>query len=84
MLVESLPDQRLDDSLAAHVEIPRRLIEFFQHARRNVDVHAPNRLNHEALAFEETGNILALIGQPRDCIGGNRGGRLTSFLHNNG
>jgi hypothetical protein len=29
-----------------------------------------NRLSHAALAFEIAGNILALIGQPRDCVGG--------------
>src|SRR5664280_801506 len=62
VLIESLPDQRLDDGLTAHVEVLSSLIQFLQHAGSNVHIDALNRLNHAALAFEETGNILALIG----------------------
>jgi hypothetical protein len=82
MLIESLPDQRLYDGLAAHVEVPGRFIEFLQHAGRDVDVHALNRLNHAALALEKTGKVFALIGQAGYCIGRKRSGRSTSFLHN--
>lgn len=66
MLIESLPDQRLDNSLAAHVQVLSRLVEFLKHSRCDVHVHALNRLNHAAWAFEKMRNFLALIGQPRD------------------
>jgi predicted transcriptional regulator len=88
MLIESLPDQRLNHSLAAHIEVPSGLIELFQHARRDVHVDALNRLNHAALSLEEAGNILALIGKTRDCtkaidssgVAGN--GMLASAIRN--
>src|ERR1019366_5447632 len=81
VLIESLPDQRLDDGLTAHVKVLSSLIQFLQHAGGNVHIDALNRLNHAALALEETGNVLALIGQPRNRIGGNGFGGFTSFLH---
>jgi hypothetical protein len=62
MLIESLPDQRLDDRLATHVEVLGRLIQLLQHACSDVQVNAPNRLHHAALSLEEMGNVLALIG----------------------
>ena len=88
MLVESLPDQRLDDSLATHIKILSRLVEFVQHARRDIQVYALNRLNHvrldhPTLTFEEMCNVLSQISHTRDCICGDRGGQLTSFLHTN-
>lgn len=62
MLIESLPDKRLDDSLTAHVEVPSRPIKLLQHARRDVHVNPLDRLNHVAFAPEESGNVLALVG----------------------
>src|SRR5437867_4107096 len=62
VLVESLTDQRLDDGLTAHVKVLSSLIQFLQHAGCEIHIHALNRLNHAALALEETGNVLALIG----------------------
>jgi hypothetical protein len=61
-LIETLPHKRLDDSLAAHIEIASGIVKFLQHSRRNVHVHALNRLNHATLALEEMGNVLSLIG----------------------
>src|SRR5450759_5304610 len=62
MLIESLPDQCLDDRLTAHIEVLSSLIQFLQHAGSDVYVHALNRLNHAALALEEMGNFLAAVG----------------------
>ena len=62
VLVESLPDQRLDDGLTAHVKVLSSLIQFLQHAGREIHIHALNRLHHTALTPEKTGNVLALIG----------------------
>jgi hypothetical protein len=81
VLIESLPDQRLDDRLAAHIKIVRSLIQFRQHAGSDVNVNALNRLHHVALSLEKTRNVLAPISQPGNCIGGNRFGAFTSFLH---
>jgi len=82
VLIESLPDQRLDNSLAAYIEILSCPVEFLQHAGSDVHINALNRLDHSALTPEETGNILALFGQPGNCISGNRFFRgLTSVLH---
>jgi hypothetical protein len=61
-LIERLPDKRLDDSLAAHVEVPSGIIQFRQHGRSDVHVDALNRLNHATLAFKEFGNVLSSIG----------------------
>ena len=62
MLIESLPDERLDHGLSANVEILSRPIQLLQHGRCEVDIHALNWLNHAARALEETRNILPLIG----------------------
>ena len=62
MLIESLPNQRLDDCLTAHVEILSSPIQFLQHGRSEVHINALNRLNHATLAFEETRNVFPLIG----------------------
>jgi hypothetical protein len=62
MLIESLPDERFDNGLAAYVKIPGRPIQFLQHGGREVHIHALNWLNHAARALEETRNILPLIG----------------------
>jgi hypothetical protein len=50
MLIESLPDQCLDDRLTAHIEVLSSLIQFLQHAGSDVYVNALNRLNHATLA----------------------------------
>jgi hypothetical protein len=62
MLIESLPDKRLDDGLSAHVELMSGPVQFLQHGRSEVDINALNRPNHATLAFEETRNIFPLIG----------------------
>jgi len=35
-MIETLPDQRLDDGLAAHVEIPDGFMQFVRHAGSDV------------------------------------------------
>jgi hypothetical protein len=62
VLIKSLSDQCLDYRLTAHVQVLSGLIQFFQHPGSDVHVHALNRLNHPALALEEPGNVLSLIG----------------------
>src|ERR1700704_2543038 len=51
VLVQSLPDERLDDCLAANIELLGGSIQFLQHGCREVHVNALNRLNHAALTF---------------------------------
>ena len=79
--VERLSDESLDDRLTAHIEVLRGPIQLLQHRGGHVHIDALNRLNHATLALEETGNILALIRETRDTVGGNRLARFTSFLH---
>ena len=62
VLIESLPYQRLDYGLAAHVQIPSGSIQFFQHGRCEVHIYTLDRLNHSALTFEETRYIFPSIG----------------------
>src|ERR1035441_4449687 len=81
MLVEALPDQRLNNRLAAHIEVASGPIQFLQHAGGDIYVDPLNRLNHAALALEKTGNVFTPIGQPCNGLGGNRLGGFTSFLH---
>jgi hypothetical protein len=64
MLIEGLPDQRLDHRLPAHIKLVRSPIEFLEHARSHVNINALNRLHHAAFPTEETGNVFSLIGQP--------------------
>jgi hypothetical protein len=71
VLIEGLPDERLDYGLTAHVQVLRGLIQFLQHAGSDIHIHALNRLDHAALALEEMRNVLALIGQSRNRLGGN-------------
>ena len=61
MSIETLPDQCFDDRLAAHVEILSCPVQFFQQAGRHVHVDPLDRLNHAALAFEEGGDVSALM-----------------------
>jgi len=62
MLIQALPDQRLDDGLTADVELRGSAIQFFQHGSGEVHVDTLNRLNHTALTPEETGDVPPLIG----------------------
>ena len=62
VLIESLPDQGLDDGLAAHVKVSSGPVQFLQHCRSQIHVDALDRLNHAALALEETRDVLPLIG----------------------
>ena len=66
MLIESLSDQRFDNSLPAHVQILRGPVQFLQHAGSNIDVHSLNRLNHAAFALEEWRDALSLVSHFRD------------------
>ena len=84
MPIERLSNQCLDYGLAAHVQIPRGIIQFLQHRRSQVHVHTLNRLNHAALTFEEPRNVLTFFGQPRNDVGRNRCDGFTSFLHISG
>lgn len=84
VLIERLPDQSFDDGLAAHVEVLSGLVQFFQHAARDVYIHSLQGLHHATLAFEKTGDVFTLIGQPGDRIGRNRRNRFMSFLHTTG
>jgi hypothetical protein len=58
VLVQGLPDQRLDDGLAAHIEFLSSLVQLFQHSRSEVYVDALNWLNHAAFTLEETGTSI--------------------------
>jgi hypothetical protein len=62
VLIESLPDQRLDDGLATHIEILSCLVEFLQHADSDIHINALNRLDHKALTLEEMGDVLKYDG----------------------
>jgi hypothetical protein len=81
VLIQRLPDQRLDDRLTAHVQIASGFIQLIQHTGRDIYVDALNRLYHSALSLEKPGNVLALIRQPCNRVGRNRFRRITSFLH---
>ncbi len=61
MLIERLPDERLDHCLAANIEVFGSLIQLLQHGGRDVQVYALNGLNHASLALEEMRNILAFV-----------------------
>ena len=69
VLIQRLPDERLDDRLPADVQVPSSLIQFLQHARGEIQVYPLNRLNHAALALKEMGNVFASIRQPRNSVG---------------
>lgn len=73
VLIESLPDQCLNDCLPAYVEILRRLVQFFQHAGCDVDIDPLYGLYHPALAREKMGDVFTLIGLPCNRIGRNAG-----------
>ena len=45
VLIKCLPDQRFDNSLAAHIEVLSSLVQFLQHAGSNVYVDSLDRLN---------------------------------------
>jgi hypothetical protein len=62
VLIQALPDQRLDNGLSAHIEFLGGSVQFLQHGRSDVHVDPLNRLNHAALTFKETGDVLPLIG----------------------
>src|SRR5207248_6869465 len=81
MLIESLPDECLYDGLTAYVKILSGPVQFLQHGRGEIHVDALDRVNHSALALEETRDVLPLIGQPCDRVGGNGFSGLTSSLH---
>jgi hypothetical protein len=61
VLVQSLPHQRLDDCLTAHIEVVGRSVKLLQHGCSEVHIDALDRLNHAALTLEETGDVLPLI-----------------------
>ncbi len=72
MVIEGLPNQRLDDRLPADVQLFRRVVEFFQHRRSKIDVHPLYRSHHAALVGKEGRYALSGIGKPRDGFGGDR------------
>lgn len=72
MLIKSLPDESFDDCLPAHIEFLSSTVQFLQHTSSDVDVDTLNGLNHAALAFEESTDVLALIRELGDGFGGNR------------
>ena len=72
MAIEGLPDQRLDDRLPTDVQLFRRVVEFFQLGRGEIDVHPLYRSHHAALVGKEGRYALSGIGKPRDGFGGDR------------
>ncbi len=80
MLIKSLPDEGFNYCLAADIEILGRLVEFLQHRGSQIDIDALNGLHHSTLALEESGDVLAFIGEPRNRIGGNGLGGFRGFL----
>ncbi len=73
MLVQRLPHEGLDHGLPAHVERRRGLVQFLQHAGREIDVHPPDRLHHLSAVGEEPRHVLAPVGHPRDRLRRARG-----------
>jgi hypothetical protein len=72
MLIESLPDQRFDDGLTAHIQVPSGFVQFLQHVGGKVDIHALNRLDHAAFTLEKARDILAPISHLSDLFGCHR------------
>ena len=70
LLIEGLAEQRLDDCLAADVQLPRRFIKFLKHGQREVDVDSLNRRHHLSRVGEKAGNVLSPISHFRDLISG--------------
>jgi hypothetical protein len=81
VLIECLPDQRLHNSLAAHIQVLCSPVQVLQHAGSNVYVDPLNRLNHPALALEKMRDVFTLVGQPGNRISRNWSASFTSFLH---
>jgi len=78
MVIERLPHQRFDDCLPADIEIPRGLIKLLEHRSREVDV---DTLDHAAFPIKEAGNILPLVGEASDCLGGDRLGGFRDYFN---
>jgi hypothetical protein len=72
MLIESLPYQRFDHCLTAHIQVLSGVVQFLQHAGSDVNVHTLNRLDHAAFTLEEMRNVLALISHLRDLFSRHR------------
>lgn len=72
MMIECLPDKRFYYGLAADIQFTRSMVEFFEHWRVEINIHAPYRSNHTAFVGKEGGYALSRIGKPRDGFGGDR------------
>ena len=69
LLIQSMPQQGLDDSLATDVQLPCFFIKLLKHRLRKVNIHPLNRRHHLALVCEETRDVLSFIRDVRDLIG---------------
>jgi hypothetical protein len=45
------------------------LVELVQHLRGQIHVHPLDGMNHLATVGEKAGDVLALVGQPRNGLG---------------
>jgi hypothetical protein len=81
VLVERLAYERLDHRLAADIQLLGGPVQFFQHARRQVNIRSLDRTHHLAGIGEEPGHVSALIGKAGDSFCCYWLARLTSVLH---
>jgi hypothetical protein len=66
LLVERLAYECLDHHLAADIQLLGGAVQFFQHARRQVNIHPLDRTHHLPGIREEPGHICALVGKVGD------------------
>jgi hypothetical protein len=81
LLIQRLPQQSLNNSLSANIELSCFLIKLMQHGKCKVHIDALNRRHHLALPGEKARDVLASVGHVRDLIGGGRLWELKFFWH---
>ena len=63
MAVEALPEQGLDDGLAADVEFLRGGVQLGQHGGGEVHIHALDRRHHLAGVGEKAEHVFSAVGE---------------------
>ena len=69
VLIERLAKELLDHRLAADVQLAGGAVQFVQHGRGEIDIHALNGRHHASRVGEEAGDVLAAVGAPGDGLG---------------
>jgi hypothetical protein len=75
-LVKSLPQQSLNNGLATDVQARGSLVEFPQHALRQIHIYPANRLYDGESIGKEPRNIFPASGHLGNFVGGGRGFRF--------